>query len=252
MDYEKIIGHGLRYARKKVASPEYAQDLMVGIFESEEVMDNIKSKLLKHLFYSSLRILRSIAPACPYAGTPRYQYALVSALKEIGAKENLVTIPYTHFSKEILVLGNDWLNIYNLSNVIAIGLEDQMIDVKADPMVVAKLISRWQNTEIPPSMLTDILNESFALNKIEEILLPTARLLLQAILKDSGVNADIFLVGRKKLKVHLSTNNNVSMESTFYTTIDKLKGEVEKKVRRYNRRKTSAEKSTDESREDCK
>lgn len=42
------------------------------------------------------------------------------------------------------------------------------------------------------------------------------------------------------------------MESTFYTTIDKLKGEVEKKIRRYNRRKTIAEKSTDGSREDCK
>jgi hypothetical protein len=124
---------------------------------------------------------------------------------------------------------------------ISRGLEELMIYVKAEPIVAAKLIIIWQNTEIPPTMVTDILNESFALNKIEEILLPTARLLLQDVLKDSGINADIFLVGRKKLKVHLSTNNNVTMESTFYTTIDNLKSEVEKKIKRYNKRNSSVE-----------
>lgn len=250
MDYEKIIRRGLRRVRKLVSSPSYAQDLMKGNFDTDEILNAIKHRIKKCLFATSLEILKDTAHVCSFVGTPRYLHALIASLKDIGAEERIDIIPYTYLAKSTLILDGYWLHIYDLSEkAITIGLEDQMINVACDPKIVAKMVSTWRDADIPSSMLTDILSESFALNKIEEILLPTARLIIEDIIKDSRIKTEVFLVGSKILKVRLSVENEIHIISTFYTSLDNLRKEVQKKIKRYNKQQLYRGNSLDESKD---
>lgn len=108
-----------------------------------------------------------------------------------------------------------------------------MTKITAEPMKVAEMIVKAMNTEIPQSMVDEIMKESYSLVKVDEIFSATAAELLDSLTKESGFKVEIKLHGRNH--IYVNVYRDVGHYSSFRTTMDKLANEVEKKIARLKR-----------------
>lgn len=250
MDCRSIIKRALKVTRRKLANPCYAKDLEY--LDSDEVMGTIKYHFHKELFSAALKILNRTSPVCTFAGTERYVHALVAALIENGAKENISPTEYRGLSMARLIVKGRFLEIYLNKGNVLIEIYEELINVQSEPKDIAELIDICINTPISSKMLTSVVNKSYALVKIEEILLPTAKQIIDEIVQGTDLHAEVFIWKKDILKILLTADNGLQTVSNFCTTIEKLEKDVQRKIRRHNKRNGIRENSTNESEGNCR
>lgn len=235
METDKIIKRALKLAHRQVASHLYASAVQELVDSENGQKHVIKDRIRSRLVINSLAILSRLEPACSYAKTKRYRYALSAAMIRVGIKHSLgesihiTTIPFTTFHID----GVRFDLYYVPESGIRIGVNNQMTKITAEPMKVAEMIVKAMNTEIPQSMVDEIMKESYSLVKVDEIFSATAAELLDSLTKESGFKVEIKLHGRNH--IYVNVYRDVGHYSSFRTTMDKLANEVEKKIARLKR-----------------
>ena len=236
MTQEEIIKRAYKLARSQVASSEYARDIQeIGVLMSDALYV-IDLRFRTRWLFNSLSLLNKETTSSAYADTTRYRYALSTAFKQIGAREQIEPIAITHYSNARYIIENHTFEIFGFPNgETKIGINHQMMSVKAQPLLVAKMVDEVMKQESPQPLVDEILKESYSLLKMEDICSITAHQLTDDMLSEVGLKLNLSLCSHKRIRIRVY-DDSMGFQSSFLTSMDKLVDQVKKRTARYKKK----------------
>lgn len=231
MGIDDILTIAYQYSRRKVASPTYARNLNYGASVNDEIV-TIDYLLQYHMFRMALVMAKRYGDESEYFNMTEYIQVLLKELSPHCHNMDDVDISKQQF---ILNLSNTEIYI-QVSDRILVGISKDVIQTDIDPILLAKLIIKLDSFEIPDSVYEGILSESQNLCKQEEILLLAAKKQIEDLYDPNNILVSLELARHEKLKVSMyDTSSIIKRFAVFYTTIFKIREDVQQKISDYRR-----------------